>query len=164
MGNQVIKASKPLITSSRVIVYFQININDYIVCINLTNYLCLQSVTWGLVSFHKPSLRYIIRSRPTPLLTLRISSVLIAAIPTPIACSFPSAMIATTDPFLTSAIEALGWVSPGHMTWDPDRMCLIAPLSHLIWGIMKGYLCKILIVGIRLWSRSSMYLSSPLIK
>ena len=59
-----------------------------------------------------------------------ISSVLIINFPTASAFSFPSAIIATVEPFgrSTSILAPLD-VNPGHMILAPDKTNLIAPRS-----------------------------------
>lgn len=65
-----------------------------------------------------------------PFLFTHISSVLILSNPMAKACSFPSAMIATTDSFGRSvSILAPFDVKPGHIIFAPDKTNLIAPRS-----------------------------------
>ena len=91
---------------------------------------------------HKSSPRYVAVSTPTPLLIFFISSVLIFVMPTPTACSLPSACIATS---LSVGINSSAGgkyppaeVRPGHIMCAPARRNRMAPRSTCTFGRMYG--------------------------
>lgn len=102
--------------------------------------------------FHRPSLRKWYVSMPIPLFTFKlktenrremkhsvrpstrgtctyISSVDSVSRPIASACSFPSAIMATTVPFSAGVMQAPGDVRPGHITLAPLSTKRMAPLS-----------------------------------
>ena len=100
------------------------------------------------MSFHRESFKNWIISIAWPFLVSTIYSELWFRKPIAMACFLPSAITATGLSWAQPLqIVPPSLVRPGAMTWLPEKMCLIAPLSQIIWFIIIGNLWSVLSMG-----------------
>jgi hypothetical protein len=123
---------------------------DWTLTHRILNYVCFVSlvIIHVFLSFqifvngHRSSPKYVAISTPTPLLIVFISSVPSFVMPTPTACSFPSAKT-NTDVSAGRASPCEGShppfdVKPGHIMCAPARRNRIAPRSTPTLGRTVG--------------------------